>query len=79
MQKLLGLLSGADSKTVARVEQYQDVRTTIKSVEITVEKAEMIKVHIIKVSSSLMIAEHSDNGDFAENTPSFSNRIRDYE
>jgi hypothetical protein len=44
MQTLLGLIPGADSKTVARVEQYRDVRTTVKSVEITVEKAEMIKV-----------------------------------
>ncbi|GEM_PF-6834518 len=44
MQSLLGLISGADSKTGARVEQYQDVKTTVKSVEITVERAEMILV-----------------------------------
>ena len=44
MRKLLRLLSGADSKTVARVEQYQDVRTTVKSVEITVERAEMTRI-----------------------------------
>lgn len=44
IQKLLGLAPGADSKSGARVEQYQDVKTTVRSVEITVERAEMIKV-----------------------------------
>lgn len=44
MNKLLGLMSGADSKTTARVEQYQETRTTVKSVEITIEHAETTKV-----------------------------------
>ena len=43
MQTLLRLISGADSKTTARVEQYHEVRTSVKSVEITIEREEIIK------------------------------------
>jgi hypothetical protein len=52
MQKLLGLAPGADSKTGARVEQTEILRTTVKSVEITVETAEMIQVERVSKAFS---------------------------
>ena len=58
LKRVLGLPSDADSKTGSRVEQSETSRTTVRSVEITVETDEMIHLEkVTRTSSATALAE----------------------
>src|SRR5712692_2981333 len=67
LKRILGPISDANSRTGSRVEQSETSRTTVRSVEITVETDEMIQLEkVTSTSSAGAVAEPAEgNGDCA--------------
>jgi len=58
LKRILGPISDANSRTGSRVEQSENARTTVRSVEITVETDEMVHLEkVTRTSSTTALAE----------------------